>query len=364
MKGIPDLFEFTDGSPVKTEEDWRKRRLEMLELLSRHEYGFTPEKQGETTYKLISTDTKCASGHGVLDRLEITFPTQKGDFTFPVNYFHPTGNKKHLTFILINFRPEPYDKYFPAEEIIDNGFGIAQFYYGDITADANEFTSGIAPMFERRNDGTDWGKIGMWAFAASRVADILLSFPETERLAVIGHSRLGKTALWCGAQDERINFVFSNDSGCSGAAYERIKHGESETIARITAVFPYWFCENYKKFAQYPDTRPFDQHMLLALSAPRFLGVGSAVLDDWADQYSEQLSCVFAGDAWAKIYNKPGFVGPTEAAKIGDVFSSGSVHYHLRDGIHFLGRADWNAYMAFVKSKNFCNLAEVCQNSN
>ena len=209
MKGIPDLFEFTDGSPVKTEEDWRKRRLEMLELLSRHEYGFTPEKQGETTYKLISTDTKCASGHGVLDRLEITFPTQKGDFTFPVNYFHPTGNKKHLTFILINFRPEPYDMYFPAEEIIDNGFGIAQFYYGDITADANEFTSGIAPMFERRNDGTDWGKIGMWAFAASRVADILLSFPETERLAVIGHSRLGKTALWCGAQDERIDFVES-----------------------------------------------------------------------------------------------------------------------------------------------------------
>ena len=212
--------------------------------------------------------------------------------------------------------------YFPAEEIIDNGFGIAQFYYEDITADANDFTSGIAPMFERRNDGTDWGKIGMWAFAASRVADILLSFPETERLAVIGHSRLGKTALWCGAQDERIDFVFSNDSGCSGAAYERIKHGGSETIARITEVFPYWFCENYKKFAQYPDTRPFDQHMLLALSAPRFLGVGSAGLDDWADQYSEQLSCVFAGDAWTKIYNKPGFVGPTEAAKIGDAFSS------------------------------------------
>lgn len=353
MNCIPDLFEFVDGTPVKTEEDWKKRRVEMLKLLSRYEYGFTPEKRGETTYKLISTDAKCASGHGVLDRIEINFPTQMGDFTFPVNYFHPVGNKKHLTFILINFRPEPYDMYFPAEEIIDNGFGVAQFCYGDVTSDDNDFTSGIAPLFERRNDGTDWGKIGMWAFAASRVADVLLSFPETEHLAVIGHSRLGKTALWCGAQDERIDFVFSNDSGCSGAAYERIKHPESETVSCITTAFPYWFCENYKSFADCPDTRPFDQHMLLALSAPRFAGVGSASLDDWADQYSEQLSCMFAGEVWQKIYGKQGYIGAAEPAKPGDVFSSGNVHYHLRDGIHFLGRGDWNAYMAFVKAKVF-----------
>lgn len=351
MKCIPDLFEFSDGTPVITAEDWKKRRAEMLELLSRYEYGYTPKKQGETTYKLISSETKCASGHGVLDRLEITFPTQKGDFTFGVNYFHPVTDKKHLTFILINFRPEPYDMYFPAEEIIDNGFGVAQFFYGDITNDSDDFSSGMAPMFERRNDGTDWGKIGMWAFAASRVADILLSFPETESLAVIGHSRLGKTALWCGAQDERIDFVFSNNSGCGGAAYERIKHEGSETLSRITTVFPYWFCENYKKFAECPDGRPFDQHMLLALSAPRFLGVGSASLDDWADQYSEQLSCIFAGEVWEKIYKKAGFVGPSEPAKTGEFFSSGSVHYHLRDGIHFLGRADWNAYMAFAAQK-------------
>ncbi len=351
MEFIPALLEDAHGKKVTSKEEWFERRKEILKLLSENEYGITPQKKGETMCKIVSIDKKCASGHGILEKLEITFPTDSGDFTFPVNYFHPTGKSKHLTFILINFRPDAYDMYFPAEEIIDNGFGIAQFCYKDITSDDNDFNSGVAPMFKRTNGDSSWGKIGMWAFAASRVADVLLQKEETAALAVAGHSRLGKTALWCAAQDERIDFAFSNDSGCSGAAYERTKHENAETIEKITTVFPYWFCEKYRSFASVPDKRPFDQHMLLSLIAPRYVGIGSAHLDVWADPYSEQLSCIGASPVWTEIYKSAGFIGKSDPAKIGESFSEGDIHYHLRDGIHFFGRGDWLEYMAFVKKK-------------
>ena len=133
---------------------------------------------------------------------------------------------------MLNFRPDVYDCYLPSEEVIDNGFAVATVCYKDITADNCDFKSGIAVHYPREDENTAWGKIGMWAFCASRMVDYFGERPEidTEQIAVIGHSRLGKTALWCGAQDPRIRYVISNDSGCSGAAYERIKHDGAETI--------------------------------------------------------------------------------------------------------------------------------------
>ena len=207
-------------------------------------------------------------------------------------------------------------------------------------------------MYRRKYDGTDWGKISMWAWGASRVLDYLLTRSEvdSENVAVIGHSRLGKTALWCAAQDERFRFAFSNDSGCAGAALERIKHENAETIESITRVLPYWFCENYHRYAKNVESMPFDQHFLLGAIAPRFLCVGSASLDAWADPYSEQLCCCEASQAW-EVNGHMGFVGPKESAHIGDSFHEGNIGYHLRDGIHFLGRTDWLQYMAFMKKK-------------
>lgn len=350
MRLEPEILQFANGSPVCTQQEWHVRRAEILRLFSEYEYGFTPKVCGAATCKTVERIHKCAGGHGVLDKIEVSFPTEKGTWSFPVNYFHPTAPGRHCTFILINFRPDAYDMYFPAEEILDNGFGVAQFYYEDITSDGPDL-DGIAAEFHRVGNGTDWGKIGMWAFAASRLADVLLTMPETAQLAVIGHSRLGKTALWCAAQDERISFAFSNDSGCSGAAYEREKHPGAETIQDITKRFPFWFCENYLRFAENPNARAFDQHMLLSLAAPRFVGVGSASRDAWADPYSEQLSCAAAGEVWEKIYHTNGYIGKVSPADVGDCFSEGSVHYHLRDGIHFLSRRDWQAYMEFVQSK-------------
>lgn len=350
MQLTPEILQFADGREVKTEQDWRKRREEILDLFSKYEFGYTPEKKGETTYHIREVIECCNAGHAIHEKWTVTFPTDSGDFSFPVNYLHPKGKDKHLTFIVINFRPDVYDMYIPVTEILDRGYGIAQFCYEDVASDSGDMGE-IACRFNRRNDGTDWGKIGMWAYAASRIADVLLNLKETQALAVIGHSRLGKTALWCGAQDERISFVFANGSGCSGAAYERIKHEGSEPLESIISTYPYWFCKNYRQFAEEPDKRPFDQHMLLSLIAPRYLGIGDANMDAWADQYSEQLSCMDSGRVWEKIYNKDGYIGKSEPAETGDAFNGGNVHFHMRDGVHYFGRADWLAYMDFIDEK-------------
>ncbi|HBL40229.1 MAG TPA: hypothetical protein DDY98_01125 [Ruminococcaceae bacterium] len=349
---FPNLLTFQNGETVQTKEAWSKRRTELLRILSEHEYGITPGVCGETTATVKMVIEKCASGHGILEQIEIAFPTPKGNFSFPIWYFHPNDKNRHITFVCPGFNDDPYNKYLPAEEIIDRGFGVVTFQYEDVTTDNGDFTNGLASHFERRKDGTDWGKIGMWAFACSRVADCLLTRPEVSALGVIGHSRLGKTALWCAAQDERFAFACSNDSGCSGASYERAKHEGAETVRDITAPerFYYWFCENYRQYANRATEMPFDQHFLLALIAPRLLCVGSASLDAWADPYTEQLACIGATPAW-KLYGKQGFIGKTEPAISGDVFDKGEIYYHLRNGIHFLGRGDWNGYMNFLQEK-------------
>lgn len=349
---LPALLKLNDGRWVENGEDWRVRRQEILDILRREEYGYSPQAPERVKGTVRAVDKKCCSGHARLESIDISFAADKGEVSFPIKLFIPENGKKNPLFLLLNFRPDAYDMYFPAEEILDNGFALAVVYYQDITSDNGDFTDKLAGMYRRKYDGTDWGKISMWAWGASRVLDYLLTRSEVnfENVAVIGHSRLGKTALWCAAQDERFRFAFSNDSGCAGAALERIKHENAETIESITRVLPYWFCENYHRYAKNVESMPFDQHFLLGAIAPRFLCVGSASLDAWADPYSEQLCCCEASPAW-EVNGHMGFVGPKESAHIGDSFHEGNIGYHLRDGIHFLGRTDWLQYMAFMKKK-------------
>lgn len=349
MNFQPELMTFTDGTKVRTIADWTKRREELIKLLSANLFGVTPEKPASVTGTVTATDAKCCSGHAVHETVQISFDTPKGPFSFPMELLTPKTGTPVPMFLLINFRKGIYDMYFPTEEIIDNGFALGVIYYEDVTTDDGNFENGIAPMYERRGPDA-WGKIGMWAFAMSRAIDYLETRPEIdkERIAAIGHSRLGKTALWCAAQDERVKYVCSNDSGCCGAALERTRHEGGETLERITSVFPFWFCENAKKNVGHEKEMPYDQHFLLAACAPRFAMVGSASLDNWADQYSEQLCCIAATPAW-QLFGKKGFTGPETPAKVGDDFGEGDVAYHLRDGVHFLGRADWLSYMDFVK---------------
>ncbi len=346
----PDLMVFQNGAPVLTPADWQKRRLELLDILQKEEYGYPPSPPETISARITSIDDRCASGHARLEYIDLSFQAEKGEFTLPIKFFAPNDGKKHPTVVMINFRPDPYDRLFPIEEILDNGFALALVCYKDITSDDGDFSDKLAGLYSRANDGTGWGKISLWAFGVSRVIDYIQTRSEVDKnnISVAGHSRLGKTALWCAAQDERVRFALVNDSGCGGAALEQTKHEGAETIAHMARVFPFWFCENRSKYAQSIENMPFDQHFLVAAVAPRYVAIGSASLDYWADQYSEQLSAVAASCAW-ELHGKKGLIAPEEPASVGDVYNDGSVSYHLRDGIHFFGRSDWLNYMSFMK---------------
>ena len=340
-RGIPALLTMNDGRDVKTPDDWRERRRELIELLSREEYGYTPAAPDKTEGETVESASAFA-GKAVQETVHLTFDTPNGPFSFPFTLIRPKAVDKAPVFVTIAFRPEVPDRYLPAEEIVDRGFAVATFCYKDVTDDSASFDK-LATMYPR-DAKTGWGKIGMWAFAASRVLDYLETRSDIDaaRACVTGHSRLGKTALWCGAQDERFSMVISNCSGCSGAAISRDKVGES--IDRIVNVFPYWFCGNYQAWRGRDHEAPFDQHMLLALVAPRRLYVNSAVEDTWADPESEFLSCVAASEAW-KVLRVPGLLTPDAMPEIDSPLTDGGICYHVRAGSHFFSRTDWGYHM-------------------
>ena len=331
MKFSPDILTLKDGTQADTPEKFALRRAEMLDILAREEYGYIPEFKGEVSAQVIkSSDDRICAGHGSLEEITVSFDAEKGRFSFPLKLIMPVGVKNPPLFLLINFRQEIYDKYIPLEEIIDRGFAVAVIYYQDITSDDGDMANGLAGLYTRPTDGTGFGKISLWAFALSRAADYLFTRDDfdKENVAVIGHSRLGKTALWCGANDSRFAYVLSNCSGCGGAAYEKGKRPEAETIEHMNKVFPFWFCENRQKYAGREDEMPFDQHFLIGASAGRRVLVESATEDLWADPQAEERSCMGA---------KPAF----------DIAGGEAVH-HIRHGKHFLSRNDWNFYMDYI----------------
>ena len=348
MNFAPELMRLCSGAPVENEADMRLRRQEMLEILGKYAYGDVPQPvpvRGEVK----SEEKKIAAGNAVMYNIDIICSFPEKNFVFPVKLFMPRGDGKRKLITVINFSENPYDKYIPAEEIIDSGFAFAYIYYEDISTDDGDFENGVAPFFPRTGSGRDPAKISMWAWGVSRALDYLSTRDDVdaENLAVIGHSRLGKTALWCAANDERVKYACSNDSGCMGAAYHRTLHEGGESLSSIETVFPYWFCDNIHSFGGDTSALPFDQHFLLACIAPRYALINSASLDDWADPPSEQLSCLGASPAW-KAYGKTGYAGREEPYGDNEGSFEGEVAYFKRYGIHFLSRKDWQSFMHFI----------------
>jgi len=271
---LPKLLEFADGSPVRTVEDWQRRRKEILELLCEEVYGICPPAPEKVSTIVNGENENAYAGKVLEQNLTLFTEFDNKTFSFPLNVFIPKFVKKPMVIIYIAFRPNIPDRYLPIEEITDEGFAVATFCYNDIAADREDnFTEGLAGLLKKGDvrAGNDTGKIMMWAWAASRVVDYLETRDDIDHknIAVMGHSRLGKTALVAAAYDERFAFSFSNNSGCSGDAITRGKEGER--IEHITKTFPYWFCPNYKKYAGREKEMPFDQHFLVAAIARRFV---------------------------------------------------------------------------------------------
>jgi len=358
---LPDLFLYKDGEKVTNVEQWeKKRRPEILELFRRHVYGRAPIQRPEKLmFETEEVKENIMEGNATLKKINIVFEGPYGEGKIGLILFVPTHVKKPVPcFLLIcNRSKENMDKtrevksdFWPAEYIISRGYAAAVFHVSDVDPDEHDgFKNGVHGIFDSREtprSSDAWGTISAWAWGASRVMDYLETDSDIHagKVAVIGHSRGGKTALWCGAQDERFSMVVSNNSGCTGAALSRGKKGE--TISDINRLFPHWFCENYKIYAHRENDLPVDQHMLLALIAPRLLYVASATQDDWADPQSEFLSCVHA----EPIYHFYGLKGleTTQMPEPESPVHKGKIGYHLRTGEHDLTWYDWKCYLDFA----------------
>lgn len=339
--------------------DWASIRKQLIDVLLEKEYGVIPPIEYHLDAAVMKEDESFCAGKSVLKTVNLTITLPNGVFTFPVSLSMPTAPGSHPLFVCINFRPETPDRYLPSEEICDRGYAVLSIYYNDVSVDAQDhFATGLGKLL--RDAAAQQGvvpaqlpgKIAIWAWAMSRALDWALTQPgiNHDRIACIGHSRLGKTALLCGMLDERFRCIISNDSGCSGAAITRGKPGEH--VVHITHNFPFWFCEDYQQYVNNEDAMPFEQDWLLAALAPRLLIVGSAKEDEWAGPSHEYLSCVSASKAW-ELLDKAGFVHPDRLPEAGDVLHEGSIGYHLRAGKHYLSREDWNRYMDFLDAKGW-----------
>lgn len=325
---IPDFF-----LDIDTKETWEAQREKFINSFLKEEYGYLPEKL-EAEIK-VEKDWVDFAGKADWEHIYFTFRKNGKSHTVKANLILPKEKENIPVFLSLNFQKEIPNKYLPVEEIIDTGFGIFALCYEEVTADNGDFTDGICGLLCDGEGKCSFGKISIWAYMASICMDYLCTRKEVDRnnVAIIGHSRLGKTALLCSALDERFKLTCANDSGCCGAAVSRGKVKENETIEAIVRTFPFWFCEEFKKYVGNEDRLPFDQHMLLARIAPRYLVIGGAELDAWADNEGQKLSCSLASKAWD-------FYG---------VSSKERVCYYERKGSHFLSRDDWHMYMKKFK---------------
>lgn len=339
--------------PKFSPEEWEQLRQNFREVLFREEYGQPIPAPSELWFEESAPSAQeFASGYGI--RYSVTAHTVVcgKPFHFEFHVCLPTTAEAPYPFFVHNdFDPGEPTRFCPIEEIMQRGFAVLRVHYKDVTSDDDDFSSGLAgcvyPNGAENRGLEEPGKIMMWAWANSRLMDyaMTLSCLDHNNGAVIGHSRLGKTALVTGMLDERFRYVISNNAGCSGDAITRGKVGER---IRHILVAHRWFCENYKKYSDKEVDLPFDQHMLLATIAPRVLMVGAAYEDTWADPMSEYLCCAAASVAWEQL-GETGFVAPDRLPRLGEHFDEGNICFHYRWGVHFLGRTDWNIYMDTIR---------------
>jgi hypothetical protein len=385
---LPAPLVMSDGKKVRDGDQWRtKRRPEILELFRTHMYGRAPGRPENMTFEVFDLDRSALGGKATRKQVTVLFTGKEDGPSMDILIYLPGSRRKGPvpTFVLLNFNGnhaihlDPAIKLsgswmrgggsgvvnnrateesrgarrssFPVEKILARGYGLATIYYGDIDPDFHDgFKNGVHAAFDPPAEGRRapdaWGSIGAWAWGLTRAMDYFETDDDIDHkhVAVLGHSRLGKTSLWAGAEDERFALVISNDSGCGGAALSRRRFGE--TVKRINSSFPHWFCDNFKKYNDRETDLPLDQHMLIALIAPRPAYVASADHDLWADPRGEFLSAKHA----SPVYHRLGVKG-LEAETMPPLdkpVQKGNIGYHVRSGGHALTEYDWERYMDFA----------------
>jgi hypothetical protein len=329
---LPDALVFRDGRRVTTIEAWRERRQELLELFAANVYGRSPPSPDAVDVEPLA------------DRLRVTCRRGSRSSTFDVHRYAPRADRRSPCFLFLNNREPQKSEFCPVDAVLARGYAMAVVQTSELAPDdPATHRDGVLSLFPEHAGPDACKMIGAWAWGASRALDALAhdALVDASRVAVIGHSRGGKTALWAAAQDERFALAISNESGNTGAAIARRPIGES--IERINARFPHWFCDRYRAFDDREDTLPVDQHELIALLAPRAVAVGSAADNEWADPEGEFLGLAHASSVYALYGRAP--IDPLAWPKPGESLFVAPRGYHLRHGKHDLTLVDWQRYL-------------------
>ncbi len=380
---LPDPLVLESGKPVKDAATWnRVRRPEILRIFETNMYGKSLGGTPKLRYEVREIDGKALGGKATRKQVRIFFSQTTPEPKLDLLIYTPNATAKPTPIFLVpGFAPnqavhgdpgillgdpwtqDPQTKAWakqPAkpesrgagaaswnlDQTLDRGFGLATFYYGDVEPDFNGgMQYGVRALFSP--PGADgWGAIGAWAWGLSRALDYLETEKaiDAKRVVLMGMSRLGKTALWAGAQDTRFAVVISSVSGEGGAAISRRKFGEQ--VEDLNNRFPHWFAKNYSNYNNREDTMPMDQHMLLSLIAPRPLYVSSAEEDLWADPKGEFTSLVAAGPVF-RLLGKHALDSDRMPA-VDHPVRTQSVGYHIRNGKHGVNIYDWDQYLTFA----------------
>jgi hypothetical protein len=380
---LPGLLTTIDDQKIRSSQDWiGMRRGEILTLFSNNVYGSVPMDQVEVHFLLRSSDSKALNESALRKEVDMIISNGKDSLVVGILIYLPQDTDKEVPlFIGLNFygnhtiindprirltsswvqNNEEFGIYnnmvsddsrgvrshrWPVEMILNRGFGIATIYYGDIDPDFDdEFKNGLHSLLNYE-DLAARSSISAWAFSLSSALDYFEQDPQIDenRIVVLGHSRLGKSALWAGAIDQRFAMVISNNSGCGGAALSRRRYGE--TVKRINTSFPHWFSQNFHNYNDREDDLPVDQHMLIALLAPRPVYIASAADDKWADPKGEYLSLYHTGPVY-KLFGNEVFA-EMDLPPIDEPRRTGKMGYHIRSGKHDLTAYDWEQFLEFA----------------
>lgn len=383
---VPDALITFDGQKITTQEEWNeKRRPELYAFFENSVYGKIPGALDQITFKLLEEDKNAFNGKTIRKQVEVTLSKNEKSISFTMLIYLPKNKIAAPIFLGYNFYgnhsiTNDTDVFiskawaknnevlevrgnklteanrgkrsyrWAIDMLLDNGFGLATIYYGEVDPDKHDFTDGLHALFykekqEQPKNG-EWGSISAWAFALSSVLNYFEGDTDVDaqKVFVFGHSRLGKAALWAGASDQRFAGVISNNSGCGGAALSKRKFGE--TINVINTSFPHWFCRNFKNYNNLEEALPVDQHQLLALIAPRPVYVASAQGDQWADPKGEFLATHYASPVF-ELFNKKGVTSDVMPEIHTPIHQS--VAYHIREGKHDVTPYDWEQYIKWAK---------------